>query len=355
MAGGGAERQLAYLAAELGRLGCRVHVALTRRGANWARLNQSGAVIHEMPAPSAYDGRLFARLRRVVRAVNPDIIQVWLLQMEVLGGLAALSSGKPWILSERASADAYPPSLKHFLRTRIARFATAITANSKAGDEYWRARVGHRVRRRIIPNAVPVPEIAAAPIAPDEAIGFDSAPPLVLFAGRLEPQKNIDTLLAALETVLARTDACVLCCGEGSLRSRVDDWIHRQAAIDRVKIMGYASDLWGLMKRASVVVSPSRFEGSPNVVLEAMACGVPLVVSDIPEHRELLDETSAVLVPAMSAERLADAIVETLRDRVAAASRAQVAREQLARYRLSAIAQQYIELYRELLTARAAI
>jgi glycosyl transferase family 4 len=93
MGGGGAERQLTYLAAELVRIGWRVHVAVTRRGPNWARLERSGAIIHEVPARGSYDARVFLRLRRLIADIKPDVVQVWLLQLEILGGLAA-SAGR---------------------------------------------------------------------------------------------------------------------------------------------------------------------------------------------------------------------------------------------------------------------
>jgi glycosyltransferase involved in cell wall biosynthesis len=185
---------------------------------------------------------------------------------------------------------------------------------------------------------VPLAEIASASVATPGEIGVDSDAPLVLFASRLEPQKNINTLLQALKIVLSRGDTQALCCGEGSQRAQIDEWIEAQAMSDRVRVTGYVPQLWSVMKRADVFVSPSLFEGSPNVVLEAMACGVPLVVSDIPEHRELLDETAAVLVPPTSAERLAEAVETVLRDRGAAAARARVAPDHLrGRARLQSV------------------
>jgi glycosyltransferase involved in cell wall biosynthesis len=355
MAGGGAERQLAYLAEALSRLRWEVHVALTRRGSNWARLEQSGAIIHEVAARTPYDWRVFGALRRIIRHVNPDLIQVWLLQMEIVGGLAALTHRKPWIFSERSSKAAYPLSLKNAFRIAVARFASAIVANSRAGDEYWRNRLGPRIRRHTIPNGVPLAEIAAAPVATVDEMGIAADGPLILFAGRLEPEKNINTLLEASKIVLSRHDAQVLCCGQGSLQSQLEAWIDGEALGDRVKMVGYTPRLWSFMKRASVLVSPSRFEGSPNVVLEAMACGVPLVVSDIPEHRELLDDSSAVLVPPASAEGLAEAVEAVLRDPGAARARARVARDRVTQYGLPMIAQHYSDVYRNVLCRKAAV
>jgi glycosyltransferase involved in cell wall biosynthesis len=354
MGGGGAERQLTYLAGALRHFGWSVHVAVMRRGANWARLEGSGAVIHDLALRGPYDWRALGALRRILDEVHPDIVQVWLLQMEVLGGMAALASHTPWVFSERSSAKAYPPTAKNLLRQGMARFATAVVSNSAAGDRYWQARLRPSVRRYVIPNAIPLDEIDAMPPATDDEFGVAGDLPVVLFAGRFGAEKNIHTLMAALDRVLARRAVQVLCCGEGALGCDVDAWAaNARAAGRRITVTGYAANLWGIMKRAALLVSPSLFEGSPNVVLEAMACGVPLVVSDIPQHRELLDESSALLVSPHSVEALATAIEAVLQDPAAAAARARVAREKTGRYSLSTVARQYDVVYREILAAGA--
>jgi glycosyltransferase involved in cell wall biosynthesis len=118
---------------------------------------------------------------------------------------------------------------------------------------------------------------------------------------------------------------------------------------ERVTVMAYSPELWALMKRAQVVVSPSLFEGRPNTVLEAMACRVPLVVSDIPEHREILDGASAMLVSPSSPGDLANAIERTLADRAASQARVAVAAERVARYDVASIAQEYSGMYRNVI------
>jgi glycosyltransferase involved in cell wall biosynthesis len=104
------------------------------------------------------------------------------------------------------------------------------------------------------------------------------------------------------------------------------------------------------MKRADTLVSTSLFEGSPNVVLEAMACACPLVVSDIPAHRELLDEETAILVDPHNPRSVADGILQALSDRSAAARRAAAAQMRVQRYSLASVARQYRDLYQDLLT-----
>src|SRR5262245_45828950 len=107
MAGGGAERQLAYLAREFVQSGWEVHVALVHGGPNLDRLQQSGAIIHQLRVASNYDPRILGQLLTIIRRLKPDVVQCWLTQMEVLGGLAAMISSRPWVLSERSSEQGY--------------------------------------------------------------------------------------------------------------------------------------------------------------------------------------------------------------------------------------------------------
>jgi glycosyltransferase involved in cell wall biosynthesis len=346
MDGGGAERQLTYLVAELQRLGVDTHVALVSRGPNWSRLIATGAAVHQLPARSPHDPFLLPRLFKTMRSVDPDVVQVWLRQMDILAGFAALLLRKPLVVTERASRAAYPLSVKHLVRLRVGSFASAVVANSEEGERYWRGRINRRGRSCIISNAVPVAEIASTPPVQDIVAGERR---LVLFAGRMEPQKNLEVLLPALLMTLDGNDFDMVFCGEGSLKSRIGEWIDRNGLGRRARVLGYTPMLWGLMKRASVLVSPAWFEGTPNVVLEAMACRCPLVVSDIPEHREFLDESSALFARPSSSAEIASAIRTVLTDPDAARIRANAAFARLERFDPPGIARQYLELYRTIL------
>ena len=101
------------------------------------------------------------------------------------------------------------------------------------------------------------------------------------------------------------------------------------------------------LKRASVSVAVSRCEGHPNAVLEAMAAGAPVVVSDIPAYRSILDQESALFVAGNDPRAIAAAIVEALEDRVAADQRAVRARLALPSQSLAATAVRYEGVYRQ--------
>jgi glycosyltransferase involved in cell wall biosynthesis len=197
MGGGGAERQLAYLAGELTRFGWDVHVALVSGGPNLERLRASGATVHRLRARGNYDPRILLQLVRTVGRIEPDLMQLWVLQMEVLGAIAAQRKRVPWILSERCSEPAYPPTVKHRLRTWMATGASAVISNSAGGDSYWQKRLKGSVPRYIIPNALPLTEIDRTSAVGPETTGLAPNTKVVLFAGRLTGQKDPETFVRA--------------------------------------------------------------------------------------------------------------------------------------------------------------
>jgi len=352
MEGGGAERQLTYLAKQLVAAGCDIHVALTRGGQNLGRLAATGATVHMIGPCSNHDPRIATRLLRTISGVKPDLVQCWLLQMELAGGLACLATGTPWVFGERSSAEAYPRTVKNRLRIRMASFASGILSNSAAGDEFWRTRAKPAVPRYIVRNALPTHEIDATPVANPVHLGIRPGQPLVLTAGRLDAAKNTIALVHAMRQLRAPSPVAALVCGDGPLRTEIETVIMEHGLRSTVRVTGYASNLWGLMKRASVFVSPSRFEGSPNVVLEAMACGCPLVVSDIPAHRELLDEDAAVFVAPDDPAAIARAIERVLSQPARTAVRTDLARRRAEGHAEPRIAQQYLKVYEDVLSRR---
>ncbi len=190
MGSGGAERQLAYLAGEQRRQGHEVDVALICGGPNLERLQRSGASLHFLAAVGNHDPRILVGLIRLIRSSRPDIVQTWLTQMDVLGGIAAMSCRVPWVLSERNSGLAYPNTLKNRLRKLVGGRANAVVCNSFSGVEYWHTRASHLIPTGVIPNPLPLDEIDSTHAASDEEIDIAPQQRLCLFVGRLVAQKQ---------------------------------------------------------------------------------------------------------------------------------------------------------------------
>jgi glycosyltransferase involved in cell wall biosynthesis len=351
MSGGGAERQLTLLAGAQMRAEIDVHVALIRGGPNLARLKASGATLHQLRAAGNHDPRMALGLARLVHSIAPSIIQTWLTQMDVVGGLVAMVSRVPWVLSERASEPAYRARRKErVLRPLVGAHAGAVVANSEEGLTYWRRKVRPRTQLAVVPNCLSLEEIEATPPADLRHIGLGPERGIVLFAGRLVPQKNLPLLVSILARSLPAEDAVGLLCGEGPDRQWLEAAIQREGLSDRVRSLGYRSDLLSLMKRADVFLNPSTFEGQPNTVLEAMACGCPVIVSDIPEHRAFVDGSCAALVPLDSLDQWVAAVRAGLRQSGETRVRADQARRVARRYSPAATAEGYRVVYERLLS-----
>lgn len=346
---GGAERQVVCLAEGLQASGQEVHLAVLRpEGPYEERLVRRGVALHRLHWASHHDPRILGQLFSLIRHLRPHVVQTWLPMMDVAGGLAALVTGTPWVLSERNSAPGYPPSFKNLVRRGLGERASAVVANSAAGLSYWSLGRCSGGERLVIANAIARAEIDAAAPADSDAVGLTSGRPLVVFAGRLERSKNLEQLVRATARPLLRDRVSMVVCGEGPQRGALEALRAELGVASVVHLLGRRDDVWGWMKRAAVFVSPSRFEGMPNAVVEAMTCGCPLVVSDIPAHREILDETSAVFVDPDDPVALTEGIVRLLDDPATAALLGAAARIRAAQWTVAGAVTSYLALYHRL-------
>lgn len=185
---------------------------------------------------------------------------------------------------------------------------------------------------------------------PLQALGVQPGAKLAVFVGRLDPQKGIDTILEAarlLHSRRKRLDLHWMLVGTGPLA----EWIrHRVGQLwlsDRVRLLGWRDDVPALLKTASVVVLPSRWEGMANVALEAMAAGTPLVASDVEGMRELAGLPPTIhLIPAESSGHLADAVAAVMDHPNQATRMARDAANRVRRrFGLSGIVEAYRQLY----------
>ncbi|MDQ6717718.1 MAG: glycosyltransferase family 4 protein [Gemmatimonadota bacterium] len=342
---GGAERQLAILAGAQRRAGHDVAVGVLRGGPNEERLEEQGVPVHRISSNGHYDPRLIASATMLVRRLRPNVVQTWLPLMDVVGAVATRLTRTPWVIAERSNAEAYVRFNDRALRLPVGRFADAVVANSEGGKAVWEGRLRGPVA--VVGNVVPRNEIDAALPAELSSLGIAPGTPVILFVGRLSWEKNINVLMDALSRVVQKSGATALVCGTGPLQSVVDHAV--AASGGRIKYLGERTDVWRLMKAATLLVAPSVFEGNPTVVIEAAAAGCPLLISDIDAHRRILTDDSAAFVEVADAPALASAIERALSDREGSASRAKKAAELLGRLTPDAAAKQYDAVYHSIL------
>ncbi|MEN8174892.1 MAG: glycosyltransferase [Pseudomonadota bacterium] len=143
------------------------------------------------------------------------------------------------------------------------------------------------IRNPVITSALV--ERAAAP-APHAWLAEKSLP-VILAAGRLTYQKGFDVLLPAFQALQATTPSRLIILGEGRERATLERLASDLEIGDRVLLPGFQANPYAWLARADLFVLPSRWEGSPNVLAEALALGIPSVATDCPSGpREILDE-----------------------------------------------------------------
>jgi glycosyltransferase involved in cell wall biosynthesis len=351
--GGGAERQIALLMRALSERQIDVHVAYLHEGPNSDLARASGATMHRLEVSGNHDPRALASLLHVVkRRVRPSIVQTWLLYADVLGGMAAKLSRVPWLLSERNSGELYVSGLKNAFRRRLGLHADAIAANSRAGLEYW-TTAGFRGDGAVIRNIVQ-PREASESAMHAAALPADLGAEQILIVGRLEEQKNPKGILNVLERVFsARPSARAHFLGIGSMEAELQASVDRSSVLrGRVSFHGFIPDVTPWLRGASALFSFSRYEGTPNVVLESIAQGCPVVVSDIPEHLELLGPATAWIAPLKDLDGAASVLMSVLADRDEARRRSDRAIELLGEFNAARVARQYSDLYSRMLERR---
>ena len=197
-------------------------------------------------------------------------------------------------------------------------------------------------RLHVVRNPVVTPDLPAlAAATPDHPWLTGEGPPVILGVGRLTAQKDFATLIRAFARVRAERAARLLILGDGADRDGLLALARDLGVSDTVDLPGFRDNPYAFMARAAVFVLSSRWEGSPNVLTEALALGIPVVATDCPSGpREILRGGAvAPLVDMGDAAGLARAIVDTL-DAPADADRLRAA---VADYRVEHSVAGYLE------------
>lgn len=279
---GGAQRQCVALLNQLQhRSDIEVHLILLGPGEYERDLDASCVAIHRTEVSNFGSPGALRFVVGTLRRVRPDLLVSWLHPADIWAYPATrIVRTVRWILTERGSY--YPDDLVYKTRIRFGRLgADLVIANSAAGAELWRSQ----------PSAPPVRVIPNMTLGTPTAIhcADRSATTDCLYVGRFMWQKNVTAIAAAFAVFAAtHTGPRLLMAGQGEQQSSVTKIAADGEIAARVELLGYRRDVAALMAQARLLLSFSRFEGMPNVIMEAVAADLPVVVSDIPEHRMLL-------------------------------------------------------------------
>jgi len=316
--GGGAERVVVTILRHLDRTRFEPHLLLVEAVGPYLSDVPSDVPVHVLAAPRLR--RALPDLVRTIRAVAPEVVvstqgylnfALLLLRRFVPGvGLVVRE-----VIGERYLENSrFQPLFYRWYLREVRRADRIVVQSDVARDEMIarvRARPGQIVR---LYNPVDVERIRAQAAAePSPLVGSG---PHVVAAGRLGHQKGFDMLLDAFGAARARgVGARLTILGEGPDRALLEERAARLGIADVVRFAGFASNPFAYFAAADLFVLSSRYEGLPNVVLEALACGCPVVAFDCPRGVREIVQTgrNGVLLPPEDVAGLGDTLVRLLR------------------------------------------
>lgn len=304
--------------------------------------------------------RLFG-LIRIIRTVKPDVIHSWLYQSDLLTGICAVLLGfKPVIWSIRVQG--ITASSHNKLLTRLCVKACAVLSSSLPAAIISNAHVskkshvaaGYDDRKiTVIPNGIDVGSFL--PSAEKgwnlrHSLGIAEKAAVVLLVSRYDVQKNLHGFFG----IAGRIQAAVpqvefVLCGRGMETSNVGlaEMIAKAEIGRRVHLLGIREDICDVLNAGDVLVSASNEEGWPNVVGEAMACGVPCVATDVGDTALIVGQAGRIVQPG-NMQEMADQIISILRldDKDRAILSKHARRRIVENFEIGHVAEQFHKLYR---------
>jgi len=330
---GGAQRIMRHLAKGLADKGLQVDLVLTRAGQKKYEEPDNVRVI-DIGAP-----RIYAALPGLVWYLKKEEPQTLLSAGSAVNVIVSLAkrlslSSARLVISEhntlsssiRESEDWRMKLLPTLMRQTYSLSDAVVAVSDGVATNLSQELPYPRKEIQTIYNPVVTPDLLQRSREPVENPWFKSEePPVVLSAGRHTAQKDYSTLIRAFTKLREKRPARLVILGKGPKRRELESTVKENDLEEDVLFPGFVDNPYKYMKQANVFALSSKWEGLPTVLIEAMACGTPVVSTDCPSGpAEILEDGKwGRLVPIESPDRLSAAIQNTLDDPIDGKPRAE--------------------------------
>jgi glycosyltransferase involved in cell wall biosynthesis len=260
--------------------------------------------------------RVLLKLRRQLRVDRPQIVQAFLFHANTAASMAARLAGVQHLLTGIRVAEPHR-RWRLAVARRTDRWVERHVCVSQAVRDFAIAEAGLPEHKLVvIPNGVDLPRFADAKPAPLEEVGIPAGRRAMVYVGRLDRQKGLPWLLKLLPPVFAGLPAHdLLLVGQGPQRKSLQRLASELGIGARVHFTGFRADVPEILAASDLLLLPSQWEGMPNVVLEAMAGGKPIVATNAEGVAEALGPLALDQVAAKNApEAFATRILAILND-----------------------------------------
>jgi glycosyltransferase involved in cell wall biosynthesis len=299
------------------------------------------------------------RLVANLREIKADVVVTLLDFADTLGRPAARLAGARAIVTALRARNLAKPSWQRWIDRKTVAWADKVILNSKEVVSYAREKEGVRENQVVvIPNGVDDLRARSGALRDEyrQSLSLPPATVLLGWVGRLVRQKNFPLFLRACAALSTKRDWKILVVGDGPEHERMQSLAHDVDLADRLIWLGSRGDVEAWLAAMDVFVHTADFEGMPNAVMEAMAMGLPVVVSDVDGNRELIrNGVDGYLVPCGDAVAFAKRIDEII-DNPDLARRLgeQAHRDVLERFDLHRMIQSYHSLFVSLVRSKLA-
>lgn len=324
-----------------------------------AAAREAGVDVDVINEGFRFDPGVIEKIRRVVAQRSPDIIQTHMIKSHFLIKLAGLGKRYPWVAYHHGytTTDLKMQAYNQLNRWSLPSAKRVITVCGAFAEQL--SQKGVRAERiTVCHNSVTAPRHVTSEEerALKDGLGIAGDEQIVLAVGRLSREKGHLDLMDALAVLLETNpelDFKLVIVGEGPERELLERAAGEAALDTRVLFIGQVEDIAPFYAIADVLALPSHSEGSPNVLLEAMAAGVPVVATRVGGVPEIaVAEESALLVPAHNPQLLARALHRVLTNPdFAQMLRANASERVATHFSPESYAQSLIRVYRELVPA----
>jgi GalNAc-alpha-(1->4)-GalNAc-alpha-(1->3)-diNAcBac-PP-undecaprenol alpha-1,4-N-acetyl-D-galactosaminyltransferase len=232
-------------------------------------------------------------MRRKLKALAPDVVISFMVGINVTALVSCLGLGVPIVVSERTDPSEHDIGrTKELAMAFTYPLARLIVVQTRRVASYFPPSLQPKIR--IIGNAVP-----RAPVPAQPSFADDYGRKRIVGVGRCDPQKGFDRLIDAFALIADDyPDWDVVIIGDGPERLRLESRVRRLALEERISIIGFVSDVQRELSASQLIAFPSRIEGFPNALAEALAAGLPAVgykgVSGVEDL--IIDGTTGLLV-----------------------------------------------------------
>lgn len=341
---GGAERAFVQIAIGLKTRGWDVNVISVRdAGAMAEPLRQAGISVETLHCGGPADIRAIGRMKDALLKNPPSVLLTFLHQANIVGRLAAKRAGvKTVVCGVRVADRRWSVRIPEAITKHL---ATHYVAVSRSVAKTHRRLCGIAPRRiTTIYNGVDLDAIDAAVALPRPELRCSADDQVILCVGRLTHQKSPLYVVEAFSTLreldpIGHVHRRLVFVGDGPLKPALQTLIRKLQLQEHVSLLGWRSDVASVMKSSTVLVVASKWEGLPNVILEAQAAGLPVVASAVDGCREVIEDgMTGKLFPAGNTA----ALVSVLRELLGTGNGSNTAAEKL-RSRLSSSAREFVE------------